>query len=257
MFEQMLLPNGHAHQGRCFVFAFAGELGALTLFTLIMAFSDAIPLSLPQLAVPLVLSALPPPPPAAVTRAPARTAASKVMLKTFVAPVLTAPRTIPKQTMVIVDAEPSLQDVSGVVGGVPGGIPGGSLNELVGALFLPPPVAARNPPRPAATPPVPTAPRQIRVGGEVEAALLAHEVAPVYPPFAKRARIEGTIELSATIALDGKVKDLAVVSGNPLLIEAAQNAVKQWVYRPTYLNGQPVEVLTIIDVRFRLVHALD
>jgi protein TonB len=257
MFEQMLLPNGHAHQGRCAVFAFTGELSVLTIATLIMAYSDVVPVRLQQTVVPLVLSALPPP--AAATRAPARTAASKFIPRTFVAPVLTAPQTTPKQIMVIADAEPSLQEVSGagILGGVPGGVPGGSLNDLLGTLPLPAPVAIRTLPKPAATPPVPTAPTRVRVGGEVEAALLTHEVAPAYPPAAKRARIEGTVEFSATIALDGRVKDLRVVSGNPLLIEAARNAVKQWVYRPTYLNGQPVEVLTVIAVKFGLIHGLD
>jgi protein TonB len=78
-------------------------------------------------------------------------------------------------------------------------------------------------------------------------------VVPDYPLLAKQAHVEGDILLSATIAADGTVKDLHVVSGNPLLIRAAVNAVKQWTYRPTYLNGQAVEVLTEITVRFRLV----
>jgi protein TonB len=90
------------------------------------------------------------------------------------------------------------------------------------------------------------------VGGEVQAALLKHEVVPVYPLIAKSARIQGTVRLSASIAPNGTVKDLRVLSGNPLLVDAAQNAVKQWTYQPTYLNGKPVEVLTEIDVQFTL-----
>ena len=86
----------------------------------------------------------------------------------------------------------------------------------------------------------------------MQAALLKHEVVPVYPLIAKSARIQGTVRLSASIAPNGTVKDLRVLSGNPLLVDAAQNAVKQWTYQPTYLNGKPVEVLTEIDVQFTL-----
>lgn len=86
----------------------------------------------------------------------------------------------------------------------------------------------------------------------MQAARLKHEVMPVYPIIAKSARVEGTVRLSASIAPNGTVQDLQVLSGSPLLTEAAQNAVKQWVYQPTYLNGKPVEVLTEIDVHFAL-----
>jgi periplasmic protein TonB len=90
------------------------------------------------------------------------------------------------------------------------------------------------------------------MGGNVEAAKLLHEVQPQYPVLARDARIQGTVVLQAVIAKDGTVQDLSLVSGQPLLVPAALNAVKQWVYRPTYLNGVPVEVLTEVDVNFRL-----
>lgn len=86
----------------------------------------------------------------------------------------------------------------------------------------------------------------------MEAARLTHEVVPVYPIIAKRARVQGMVRLSASIAPNGTVKDLHVLSGNPLLVVAAQKAVKQWTYQPTYLNGKPVKVLTEIDVHFML-----
>ena len=90
------------------------------------------------------------------------------------------------------------------------------------------------------------------MGGDVEAARLIHEVQPEYPLLARDARIGGTVRLKAIISRDGKVEDLSLVSGQPLLVAAAMDAVKQWVYKPTYLNGVPVEVVTEVDVHFQL-----
>jgi len=95
-------------------------------------------------------------------------------------------------------------------------------------------------------------PQRIRVGGNVQAANLINQVRPIYPPLAKQARISGTVELSAIIGKDGRVQDLKVVRGHPLLVQAALDAVKNWIYKPTLLNGEPVEVSTTIDVNFTL-----
>jgi TonB family protein len=75
---------------------------------------------------------------------------------------------------------------------------------------------------------------------------------PIYPPLAKMARQQGTVRFEATVGKDGSVENLKVVSGPPLLVQAAQDAVKQWVYRPTLVNGVPVEVVTTVDVNFSL-----
>jgi len=106
------------------------------------------------------------------------------------------------------------------------------------------------PPPPRAEAPKPM-PERIRVGGQVEAAKLVHEVLPQYPVLASEARVQGIVRLSAVISKDGRVEDLKVISGHPLLIASAMDAVKQWVYQPTYLNSQPVEVQTEIDVTFQ------
>lgn len=95
-------------------------------------------------------------------------------------------------------------------------------------------------------------PLPLRVGGNVQSANLVTKVTPVYPAEAKQAHIQGTVRFNATIGTDGKMKDLTAVEGDPLLAEAAMKAVWQWVYRPTLLNGQPVEVQTQIDVNFTL-----
>jgi TonB family protein len=104
----------------------------------------------------------------------------------------------------------------------------------------------------AMAPAVPSTGQTIRVGGNVQAANLIRKVTPVYPADAKSARIQGTVQLNATIAPDGTVQDLQVTSGHPLLAQAALDAVRQWVYRPTLLNGAPVTVVTTIDVNFTL-----
>jgi hypothetical protein len=109
------------------------------------------------------------------------------------------------------------------------------------------------PPDPAsADQPKLSAPARIRVGSNVQVAKILHQVMPVYPPIAKTAHITGTILLHAIIAKDGSVKDLTYVSGPPLLMKSAMDAVKQWVYQPTLLNGSPVEVDTTISVIFTL-----
>lgn len=95
-------------------------------------------------------------------------------------------------------------------------------------------------------------PSRIRVAGNVAQAQIVHMVTPVYPPLAKTAGITGTIVLHAIIARDGSMSHLEFVSGPPLLMRAAMDAVAQWWYKPTLLNGQPVEVDTTISVIFTL-----
>ncbi|HWR54724.1 MAG TPA: energy transducer TonB, partial [Bryobacteraceae bacterium] len=94
--------------------------------------------------------------------------------------------------------------------------------------------------------------QRIKVGGNVQQANLVRKVTPVYPPLAKQARIQGVVKFTAIIGSDGRITNLQMVSGHPLLVTAATEAVKQWVYRPTLLNGEPVEVITQIDVNFTL-----
>lgn len=103
---------------------------------------------------------------------------------------------------------------------------------------------------PAASPA--SLPSQIRVGGNVQQANLIEQPRPVYPPAAKQDRIQGQVRMQVVIAKDGTVKSLELESGHPLLVESAMDAVKRWVYRPTLLNGQPVEVLTTVDVNYTL-----
>jgi protein TonB len=99
---------------------------------------------------------------------------------------------------------------------------------------------------------VPTGPKQIKVGGNVQAANLLKKITPLYPALAKSARIQGTVRFTAIIGKDGTIQNLQLISGHPMLVQSATDAVKQWIYKPTLLNGEPVEVITQIDVNFTL-----
>ena len=96
------------------------------------------------------------------------------------------------------------------------------------------------------------APQRIKVGGNVQAAMVLTRVQPVYPDLAKQARVEGVVHLAVIIAKDGTIQEIHSLGGPALLIMPAMDAVKQWVYRPTLLNGQPVQVETTVDVNFTL-----
>jgi protein TonB len=163
---------------------------------------------------------------------------------------LTQPRDIPDQVAVIVDEAIPWETVATAPDvGVPGGIPGGI--GVLGILAGPPGVRPPPPPPPAVAA-APTIPEQIRVSESIQKARLIHRVEPRYPSLAKQARVQGLVRLRAIIAKDGSIQSLEVISGHPLLIPEAVAAVRQWRYRPTLLNGVEVEVVTQVDVHFRL-----
>jgi TonB family protein len=95
-------------------------------------------------------------------------------------------------------------------------------------------------------------PKRIMVGGNVQERMLVRHVEPEYPAEARQARLSGVVRFSAVISNDGKVQNLQLLSGHPMLIPSATNAVRQWEFKPTLLNGQPVEVATHLEVRFEL-----
>ena len=106
------------------------------------------------------------------------------------------------------------------------------------------------PPLPPVVEPAPSKP--VTVTSDMQSAKLLRKVIPVYPQFAIIARVSGTVHLIGTIGKDGMIEQLQVVSGPPLLVQAAVEAVRQWVYRPTMLNSKPVEVIAPIEVIFSL-----
>jgi periplasmic protein TonB len=207
-------------------------LGILILIPLI--YTEA----LPKAMLSTLLIAPPPPPPPPPPPAAVKTVV-KPVARLIQAGKLTQPRAIPKEVAVFKEAElpPDVIPSAGP-SGVFGGIPGGNM------------IAAAGPAAPP--PPKPTAPARIKQGGNVTAASIITQTRPVYPPLARQARIQGNVVLHAIIDKDGRVAQLEVVSGHPLLVQAALDAVKQWRYKPTQLNGDPVEVDTTITVTFTM-----
>jgi len=195
----------------------------------------------------------PPPPPAAPKAAMApKVDAPKIPKPT---PEFTAPVDVPKE----VTPEPSSGTAAageatggepdGVEGGVTGGVKGGVVGGVVGGV-------EGGVPEPAATPPPTTEPEApkgpVRVGGNISAPHKLKNVEPLYPEVAKQARVAGVVVLEATIGPDGRVDNVKVLRGIPLLNESAMNAVKQWVYSPTLLNGTPVPVIMTVTVNFHM-----
>ena len=205
-----------------------------------LIYTEALPKQM--LTTFLVAPAPPPPPPppaAAVTRI------VKPVARIIQQGKMMAPTVIPKKVNLIKEEElPPDVGAVGVVGGVPGGVPGGSASGVLGGIIGG--VGGGPPPPPKATQ------TRIRVGGQVQQAKMLRMVQPLYPAIAKTAHISGTVILHAIISKDGNVEQLEYVSGPPLLMRAAMDAVKQWRYQPTTLNGDPVEVDTTISVVFSL-----
>jgi protein TonB len=101
-------------------------------------------------------------------------------------------------------------------------------------------------------PPAVAPARRIRVSTGISEGMLTRRVEPVYPIIAQRARVQGTVEMKALICKQGTIENLQLVSGHPLLVPAAMEAVKQWRYRPYVLNGEPLEVETMVIVNFHM-----
>lgn len=166
-----------------------------------------------------------------------------------------APKSVPKEIAVIKEDElpPPASAVGGVVGGMAGGVAGGQVGGVLGGIIGGIPTAA--PPPPPPPPPAvkkEAAPQRIKVGGAVIAASIIRKTPPIYPQLAKSARVSGVVHLAAIISKDGTIQELHSLGGPALLIQAAMDAVKTWVYKPTMLNGEPVQVETTIDVNFTL-----
>jgi protein TonB len=195
--------------------------------------------ALPKTMMATLLVAPPPPPPP-----PPPPMAQVVHVKPQVhlmdAGKLVQPKAIPKDIKIIKEDAPDMSSM-GMQGGVVGGVAGGQMGGVIGGV-----IGGSGP-----APPKPTQTR-IRQGGNVTAAKLVNRVQPLYPPLARQTRISGTVRLHAIIGKNGGVEQLEVMSGHPLLVQAALDAVKQWRYQPTQLNGDPVEVDTTIDVIFSL-----
>jgi protein TonB len=195
-------------------------------------------------AVPLVA---PPPPPAPAAGAAAATPhiVHPKAPVTYTVRRLTTPRSISK-TISQENEGAAAPDLDGVAGGVPGGVPGGEIGGLAGGAFGSTGTAVPPPPQPQPTK------RIVRAGSLLKAPRLIYSVNPEYPTLARQTHIQGTVVVDAVIDEKGNVVQTRVVSGHPLLIDAALKAVLQWKYEPTSLNGQPISVELHVQVNFNV-----
>jgi periplasmic protein TonB len=234
MFDQLVVSSAHptkTHKSWTVALSAIVQsiiLGILILIPLI--YTEALPKGM--LNTFLVAPAPPPPPPPPAAPVKTVRAPKIVQLNKMVAPTV-----IPKNVAMIKDEAPVIYTNGG---GVDGGTGNGILNGIIGSGGSGPP------------PPPTKAPSRIRVGGNVQAASLVNKVTPQYPPIAKTAHVSGTVVLHAIIAKDGSIQELQYMSGPPLLMKSAMDAVREWRYKPTMLNGDPVEVDTTISVVFSL-----
>jgi protein TonB len=176
---------------------------------------------------PVVPPPAPPPPAKAPSARPAPKPAT-TPAQAFTPPVETPDQAVP-------EASNDLGLEQGVAGGIDGGVPGGVVGGIVGGL-------------PEAPPPM----QPVRVGGAIKAPKKLRNVDPIYPPIAEKARVQGMVTLECILSPDGRVAEVKVVSGIPLLDAAAIEAVKQWVFTPTLFNGVPVPAIMTVNVRFAL-----
>jgi protein TonB len=246
MFEQSVVASGRTRRSWTIAVALLVQ-GLLVAVLIVVPLLYVQVLPAPELSSALPLVAPPPPPAPPATRPSAHhEQVEKIVPRKFNPHGLI----VPTKSVATAATELPAPPVNGVAGGIPGGIPEGQAGGAIGGILGFLPNSAPPPPPAAATEPANA--RRIHMGGSVEASLLLHKVTPVYPQSAKDARIGGVVRMKAIIGRQGDVEDLIVLSGDPMLIPAAEDAVKQWVYKPTYLNGAPVEVVTEIDVRFQL-----
>jgi periplasmic protein TonB len=239
MFEQSLLID-HSGTRRTATFAVSLTAQILVAGVLLIAplfYHEVLPASLMHVTAPVLTMWRPPEAPVVESRPTART--SGLAAPTVFRPPVVLHSDYPDAGMIVVDLD------------APAPLPSPGIAFPIGSSTTLPrfegPKAA--PVKPEIAKPVET---PVLVGGDVQSARLLKQIVPAYPPAARQLRISGTVHLLGIIAKDGTIQRLQVLSGHPLLRQAALDAVSQWIYRPTILNGQPVEVEAPIDVIFTL-----
>jgi protein TonB len=244
MFENMLIEEKiKTKRGRATVMSFLLQAVGITVIVIIpLLFTQALPMHMLQTTLVAPPPPPPPPPPAGAQATPRHT-----QPQTQVKSELEVPVKIPQKVAMVREELPqsdAMQSApsTGVVGGVPGGVQGGTIGGVVGGVLN---SVGTNMPKLEQ-------PKRVKVSSGVTQGLLQHKVTPTYPQLAKSARVQGSVVLQAVIGKDGTVQNLRVVSGHPMLSQAAIEAVKQWKYKPYMLNGQPTEIDTTIQVNFTL-----
>jgi protein TonB len=238
MFEQSLLVD-HAGARKTATFAASLTAQILVAGVLVIAplfYHEVLPaLRAPEMVPVLAIWRAPEPP---VTQSRPAARSSGLALPGVFRPPVVIRSDYPQSGLVVVDLDAPVISASPGVTALP-----------IGSSATLPRFEA---PRPAAPDVVKPPETPVLVGGDVQSAKLIKRVLPAYPQTARQMRISGTVHLLGIIAKDGTIQRLQVLSGHPLLRQAAIDAVSQWIYRPTVLNGQPVEVEAPIDVIFNL-----
>ena len=235
MFEQALDRESRRRQGWSFAGSLALEVVGIA-FLLLMPLLNTYEIDLGAWARATFRIAIPPPPAPPPPRAMPAPAAAPVRYEAE----FRVPSAIPDQVAILHDIGMPVSPIGGSA--APQGLEGGVGEAGVAGVLGMIPLETDKPPLP---PP-------FRVGGRVQHARLLHKELPVYPPEAIEQHLTGTVKLEAIIGVDGLVRDLQLIEGHPMLASAAMDAVAKWRYRPTRLNGQVVEVVTLIDVNFNL-----
>ncbi len=244
----LLESDGQERRRRRWAAASSAIVQSLMLATMLIVplmFTEALPKA--QLLTFLVAPPPPPPPPPAAAPAPVQVV--RHIESDLTDGRLRTPSRIPEKVQMIREEEapPQISSGGGVIGGVPGGIPGGQLGGVIGGIVSSVSNTAMVPKLAA-----PVIPKRVRVSQGVTKGMLVTRIEPRYPPIAVGARVQGTVVLTAIISRTGQIENLTVLSGHPMLVPPALDAVKQWRYRPFLLNGEPVEVETTVTVTFQL-----
>ncbi len=248
MFSDSLLEFGPQRKRKALATTTSFILNTLAIAGLLIVplfFTEELPKS--QLMTFLVAPPPPPPPPPPAAQPVARIV-HEIQSDLLSSGALRTPTRIPKKVEMVKEEEappPMPMSNGGVVGGVPGGVPGGQLGGVIGGIIES--TNKLNAPRF-----IPATPQRVRISQGVTKGLLIRRIEPTYPALAKSARVQGEVVLRAIISKNGDIEDLQLVSGHPMLVQAAIDAVRQWKYKPYLLNGQPVEVDTTITVIFSL-----
>jgi periplasmic protein TonB len=235
MFEDSLVESAGRVRTRSHRYVAGSFALEAALLACLVVFPYICPDALPRnfRAVPLMT-----PPHAAPQMTQERSASSPIQHPEMLTDTLTAPPRIPTGIRRSIDAAP------------PELVVGGDLAASAGSGPPGVPFGGSPTPRPRVELAKPTGP--IRVSAGVATGQLVVPIRPVYPPIALASRTQGTVLVEAVISKEGTVENLRVVSGPPLLVNAATAAIRQARYRPWMLNGSPVEVETTISVVFRL-----
>lgn len=243
MFEQSILSTNSHRKPWTLAISLLAQTSLILLTALLpLIYTDQLP-GLSKWAENLVA----PLPPAAQIRP----AEQKTTARRSTVPIpFTVPQSIPKTVATLVEDVTQLVPqgtTEGVIGAIPGATVPNALSQMFSNMAAPKP-----PPQPAVVKAKAADTALMKVSSGVQEAKLLRRIIPIYPPIAIAAHVQGSVHLVGVISRDGTIRELQVIDGSPLLVRAALDAVRQWVYKPTLLSGEPVEVIAPITVTFTL-----